>query len=97
MWLNPQGQETIIGLGAIVCHDTLTCAHCNRLTRIRARERPEDIGGFCTVCAELICAKCVGKGCDPLEKKLERIEARGRALRSYEQVMAHGLSTIPNL
>jgi len=55
--------------------ETFTCKHCQRITRVEARQRPEDLGGFCTLCAGLICSHCVGKGCDPFEAKLERLYA----------------------
>lgn len=63
--------------------DTTTCAHCQKVTHIKARARPEDLGGLCKACMGLICQHCVGKGCDPFEKQLERSEARQEALRSY--------------
>lgn len=70
--------------GRTVEADTFTCAHCNGVTRLSARQRPEDAGGFCTVCAGLVCSSCVGRGCYPLERRLEEMEARYHALRSYE-------------
>jgi hypothetical protein len=57
--------------GKVIEHETFTCRHCNRVTQIPHKARPEDIGGFCTVCTGLICPQCVGLGCSPLEKKLE--------------------------
>lgn len=64
--------------------DTFTCGHCSRVQHVRARENPEDTGGLCKQCMKLICPRCVNSGkCDPLEKKLERAEARDIALRSY--------------
>ena len=63
--------------------DTMTCNHCNRLIHVKARNRPEDIGGLCKQCMRPICPFCLDLGCTPFEKKLERWEARGRALRSY--------------
>jgi len=69
--------------GAPQEHDTFSCSHCNRVVRVEARQRADDIGGFCSVCAGLICPSCVGKGCDPLEEKLRRIEARADVRRSY--------------
>lgn len=63
--------------------DTFSCQHCNRVVTVQPRCDPADLGGFCTVCAGLICPACSGKGCDPLEKKLERMEHRDRMLRSY--------------
>ena len=79
------GYATLTGpLGAIRESSTFTCAHCNSVRHVQARQSPESIGGLCYVCNELICEQCVGKGCDPLEEKLKRIEARYHALRSYQ-------------
>lgn len=63
-------------------YDVFRCAHCMRLTHVKARARPEDIGGFCSCCTGLICSGCVGKGCDPLEAKLERVE-RSQDMRRW--------------
>ena len=63
--------------------DTITCKHCNRVVMVHPKCRPEDLGGFCTVCAGHICDRCVGKGCDPFEEKLKRVEASYHARRSY--------------
>jgi hypothetical protein len=64
--------------------DTFTCGHCNRVVHVPPRCDPATLGGQCKMCMTLICPACAGKpGCDPFEKKLERMEARGRALRSY--------------
>src|ERR1043166_363694 len=51
--------------------DTFTCAHCNRVTHVKARARPEDIGGLCKQCLGLIGATGVGQACGPFGKKLE--------------------------
>ncbi len=49
--------------GAAIEFDTFTCAHCNRVTHVAARQRPEDIGGLCKQCMGLICPGCVGAPC----------------------------------
>jgi len=65
-------------------HDTFTCNHCNKVVIVNAGERPEDIGGMCYMCMKLVCPHCVDAGaCVPFEKKLEAIERREDALRSY--------------
>lgn len=65
-------------------HDTFTCFHCNKIVIVKVKCAPEDLGGLCKQCMKLICSACVNKGnCDPLEKKLEREEARYHALKSY--------------
>ena len=58
--------------------DTFTCAHCNRITHVKVRQRPEDIGGLCKVCIGLICPACVGEACVPFLKRLDAMEARAR-------------------
>ena len=68
----------------IVELSTFTCKHCDRIVHIRPKERPEDIGGMCGACGGLICGPCVDKAtCTPLEMRLEAMERRGEALRSY--------------
>jgi len=52
---------------------TITCAHCNKITVIRAGSQTED-ADWCRLCMKPICLHCAGKGCTPFEKKLERIE-----------------------
>lgn len=100
MWLKPQGYAVITSpirakanLDGLQCietseganeFDTMGCGHCGRIVHVRARQRPEDIGGFCRQCMRAICPQCTDTGrCDPLEKKLERWEDRDRILRSY--------------
>lgn len=63
--------------------DTFGCGHCGRVTHVMPRMDPANLGGHCKICYRLICKYCVGHGCDPLEAKLERSEARDRARRSY--------------
>jgi len=60
--------------------DTFTCQHCNHVVFVKPMCDPAEMGGRCTCCDGLICKHCVGKGCDPMEEKLRRLEAR----RSYE-------------
>ena len=63
--------------------DTFTCFHCGRVIHVKPKMDAADLGGLCKLCMKLICPACLGNGCSPLEKKLEQMEARGRALRSY--------------
>lgn len=55
-------------------HDTFSCGHCNQVVFVSARTSPEDMGGRCTCCDKLICKKCVGKGCTPLEEQIRMME-----------------------
>ena len=77
MWLRPQGYARIDEPDKAVREaDTCTCFHCGRVWHVRPRCDPADLGGYCTVCAKIVCWACTGKGCDPLEEKLRRMEAR---------------------
>lgn len=67
---------------------TFTCGHCQNVRRVQPMCDPADLGGLCKICMRVVCEFCVGKGCDPFEKKLERQEARGRALRWMDQAKA---------
>ena len=63
--------------------DTLTCAHCNSVVFLKARQNPADAGGFCRLCYRNVCGPCADLGsCTPFEKKLEEMESRDRLLRS---------------
>lgn len=83
---NPGGFLCITEPESTFESDTFSCSHCvpRRIVKVGPKERPEDVGGLCKICMGLICPRCVARGnCDPFEKKLERREARGIALRSY--------------
>ena len=58
--------------------DTFTCAHCNRVTHVKARHDPADIGGLCKQCMGLIRPACVGEACVPFLKRLDEMEAKAR-------------------
>lgn len=99
MWLKPQGYASIsspetarITLDNFQCdeikvgvteYDTSTCFHCNRVTHIKPRMDPAEMGGLCKICMKLICRYCVGEPCVPFEKKIEAMEKREIARRSY--------------
>lgn len=63
--------------------DTFSCGHCGSIVHVPARTDPANLGGLCKQCMRLICPRCLDKGCEPLERKLERAEERDRTLRSY--------------
>lgn len=100
MWLKPQGYATIVSpnsgeakLDGFQCddvrtgtneYDTTTCNHCNAVTHIKARMRPEDIGGLCKACMGLICPKCLDGPCVPFLKKIEAMEQRDYIRKQYE-------------
>jgi len=62
--------------------DTFVCGHCCRIVTVKPMCDPAEMGGRCTCCDSLICKHCVGKGCDPIERKLERMERRARMLEA---------------
>ena len=79
---NPGGYSIITEPGKRdVEEDSFTCRHCGGVVWVKPFADPADMGGRCTCCDALICKHCVGKGCDHIEKKLARWEAR----RSYEE------------
>lgn len=83
---NPGGYLTINDPEKpLIEHDTFTCGHCNRITIVPHKANPEDIGGLCKVCMQLICPQCVNDGnCKPFEKRIEQYEKRQAFLRSIE-------------
>ena len=63
--------------------DTYTCNHCQVVTFVPPKERPENMGGLCKICMSLICVNCLDKGCTPWEEELNKQAAKYEALRSY--------------
>lgn len=99
MWLRPQGYAVINSpesgkatLDGYQCeevrigsneYDTTVCSHCNSITHVKARMDPAEIGGFCRACMKLVCRYCANGPCVPFMKKLDEMEKRDIALRSY--------------
>jgi hypothetical protein len=85
--LKPQGYAVLYDAdGTIAEMDSFSCGHCNRIVHVRPKADPAEVGGLCKCCMRLICPHCLDTGtCDPIERKLERQEARYHALRSYEE------------
>lgn len=69
--------------GGVRERDTFTCEHCNCVVSVAPKSNPDDFGSMCRICMRMVCLRCAGLGCTPFEKKLEMIEARDRARRSY--------------
>lgn len=65
--------------------DLASCGHCQHQMmvppskdgRIIVRVAPT-----CSGCGKFICNECYGKGCEPWEKQMEKMEARERMLNS---------------
>ena len=84
---NPGGHVRITSPDGIREADSFTCRHCGAIRIVRAKERPENLGGLCRLCMGLVCPACVALArCDPLERKLERAEAAYEARRSYGMI-----------
>lgn len=77
----PGGYLVVIGQEKKAEADTFTCCHCQRVVLVKPKAPPAECGGWCGRCAKLICGPCAARpGCDPFERKLERVEARARLL-----------------
>lgn len=63
---------------------SFTCQHCGFVVPVPLLADPANIGGVCKLCMGLICPRCVSLGrCDPIERKLERMERAETALRHF--------------
>lgn len=63
--------------------DTATCNHCQRIIMLHAKDgtRKQGVAVLCMMCNGTMCVPCAEQArCDPFEKKLERVERRGRLL-----------------
>lgn len=70
--------------GIVDERDSFSCGHCNRVVVCGHKDRAADVGGFCKLCTKLVCGPCVDDGrCTPLEERLQAMERRSDALRSY--------------
>lgn len=88
-----QGYSVIVdpGLpGGSVEEDSFTCGHCHKVTwlkppimrgSVRDDSPNKALAARCTCCDKLVCLNCVGKGCTPMEKKLDAWER----LSEYER------------
>lgn len=82
--IDQERSEAFQGQGEVAECDTFSCGHCGFIVHVPLRAAPENLGGLCKTCMKLICPNCVNKGiCTPLEKRIEMMEARGIARRSY--------------
>lgn len=69
--------------------ESFACCHCGAHTWVENNSKvignvvteKKPLAARCTCCDKLMCLACVGKGCVPLERWLERQEAR----RSYDE------------
>jgi hypothetical protein len=71
--LKPSGLvfETDTATGNVKEIETFMCKHCGKHTVLWKGQPPDEAGGYCYSCGGMVCKACAGKGCDPLEKKLE--------------------------
>jgi len=60
--------------------ETFTCAHCQH---VFPKPKQGEDSGWCHQCFKPVCLSCgASDRCDPFEKKLMRMELRGKLLRS---------------
>lgn len=77
------GYATTVGpAGLSEESDTATCCHCNRVWVVKSTAAEKgDPGGFCRLCARMICPTCVGNPCVPFERRLQQMESSDRMMR----------------
>jgi hypothetical protein len=68
--------------------DSYTCAHCNSVRFVPPMCPAADMPDVCHLCGDksrpsFICEGCRGKGCDPFEEKLKRMEARSHYVAEW--------------
>ena len=63
--------------------DTYSCVHCNRIVHVKPRANMDEFGSMCRSCMKMVCPTCSDGPCVPFMKKIEEMEKRGMALRSY--------------
>ncbi len=66
--------------------DTFTCVHCNKVMHVKPKASMDEFGSMCRNCMKMVCPKCASGPCVPFMKKLELMEKRDQALRSYGMV-----------
>ena len=85
----PQGYTVITGPAPGVGEaDSFTCAHCNCVRFVKPMCPPNEAPDVCHLCGDksrpsFICERCVGKGCDPFEEKLKRMESKARFVAEW--------------
>ena len=79
--LRPQGYSLLVDPETgTVENDTMTCAHCQKVTLLKAMVRPDEQGGFCRKCMALVCKDCAGKECKPIMIQIEEWEKVGNMI-----------------
>lgn len=82
-WEGGVQEVTFLDSGRADAQKTFTCAHCNRVVIVPFKAKPDECGGLCMIELKPVCPECHKVGaCTPFEKKLEKMEARGRLLTS---------------
>lgn len=82
---NAHGVLISSGPDGVIEKDTLLCNHCNGIVLTQPKQSVNDVGGICKQCMSFVCLKCYSIiGCVPFEKKIEKLEARAAARRSYD-------------
>lgn len=80
---SPGGYGLLSSPEGMTERDTFTCHHCNSVVLVKPKTNPDEFGSMCRLCMKMVCKRCANLGCTPFEKKLEMLEKRDIALRSY--------------
>jgi hypothetical protein len=79
--LRPQGYSILIDPDTgTVEQDTHTCAHCQKVTKLKPFVPLDQQGGFCRKCMALVCSDCAMKPCNPILKQVEEWERIGNMI-----------------
>jgi hypothetical protein len=76
----PHGYGIIVGPEGTKEFDTLRCCHCQRVSAVIPGSGNRR--GWCFQCGDATCGALACQPCDFFLKKIERQEAREKALRS---------------
>ena len=80
--LKPHGYAILIDQDKGVREfDCAKCAHCGKITHLKAFQRATDLG-WCMNCNKAICQRCANKPCLPEEKMIEEWEKIGNMILS---------------
>ncbi len=84
--------STLTDPSGVLERDGYTCNHCTCIVHVQPRQRPEDLGGLCKVCMELLCPLCyrrrmAGEVCQTWEAQMDKMEASARFNREFDEFL----------
>ncbi len=81
--MRAQGYACLTDPDGIKEWDTQNCAHCQHAIHMPASRKIEEVADFCRNCMHVICLQEACRACTPFMKKVDEMEARAYARRSY--------------